>query len=206
LPLVAVSAALCGSAWAQSDSAAAPADPELKAAPDAAAADSTPINKPILKRLFSVEAVGATLPGALVQQAHNWPSEWGGRRLGFEKRVGSLYGQFVAGVLIENGVKAIDHEDTRYFRAGSGNFFKRTAHVITGTLVARKPGGGRMFAWSVPANAYGSWAIATLWSPREYRTAGSIFQWGSAGMGVSAGTNFLREFWPDVKGVFRKKK
>jgi hypothetical protein len=195
----ALCALLASTACAQSDTAADP-DP----APDPVA--STPVNKPILKRLFSLEAVGATLPGALVQQMHDWPSEWGGRRLGFEKRVGSLYGQFVVGVLIENGVKAIDHEDTRYFRLGKGNFFKRTAHVVTGTLVARKPDGGRMFAWSVPANAYGSWAIATLWSPREFRTAGSIFEWGSAGMGVSAGTNLLREFWPDVKGIFRKKK
>ena len=183
------------------------AAPEAKPADAAAtAAPSVPLHKPILKRLFSMAALTSTVPGAILQQVHDWPDEWGKKRLGFEKRLGSLYAQFVVGVLIEDGVKAIHHEDTRYRRLGKGNFFKRTGHVITDTVTARKPDGSRTVALSMPANAYGSWAIATLWSPREYRTAESIFEWGTAGMGVSAGTNLVREFWPDLKGIFHKKK
>lgn len=163
-------------------------------------------NSPFFKRLFSLEAIGATLPGAALQQIHNWPDEWGKHRAGFEKRVASLYGQFVIGVLIEDGVKAIHKEDTRYRRSGQGNFFRRTGHVIARTVTARNPSGGRTMAWSMPANAYGSWAIATMWSPREYRTAASIAEWGTAGMGTVAGTNFLKEFWPDLKSVFRGRK
>ena len=120
--------------------------------------------------------------------------------------MGSLYAQFVIGVAIEDSVKALDHEDTHFTRLGSGNFFRRTAHVIAGTVLAHKPDGGRMVAWSLPANAYGSWAIATRWSPREYRTAASIARWGTAGMGGTAGLNFLREFWPDIKSIFRRKR
>ena len=181
--------------------------PEAKTADaTATAAPSTPLHKPILKRLFSMEALTATIPGAILQQVHDWPDEWGRKRLGFEKRLGSLYAQFVVGVLIEDGVKAIHHEDTRYRRLGQGNFFKRTGHVITDTVTARKADGSRTIALSTPANAYGSWAIATLWSPREFRNAGSILEWGTAGVGVDAGTNLVREFWPDLKGIFRKKK
>src|ERR1035437_1064332 len=179
---------------------AIPADATAKAAP------SIPPHKPTLKRLFSMQALTATVPGALLQQVHDWPNEWGKKRLGFEKRLGSLYGQFVVGVLIEDGVKAIHREDTRYRRLGQGNFFKRMGHVVTDTVTARKPDGSRTAALSMPANAYGSWAIATLWSPREFRNAESIFEWGTAGMGVSAGTNLAREFWPDLKGIFHKKK
>ena len=175
---------------------------------DAAAPAVSPVqpHKPLLKYLFSLEALTATVPGAIMQQVHDWPDEWGRKRLGFEKRLGSLYGQFVIGVLIEDGVKAIHREDTRYRRLGRGNFFKRTGHVIAETVTARKPDGSRTVALSMPANAYGSWAIATLWSPREFRTAGSIFEWGSAGVGASAGANLAREFWPDLKGIFHKKK
>lgn len=158
-----------------------------------------------VKRLFSVQAVTSTLPPALVEQVHDWPDEWGRRRSGFAKRVGSLYAQFVVGVAIEDTVKAIDHENTRFTRLGSGNFFRRTAHVITSTVLAHKPDGSRMVAWSLPANAYGSWAIATLWSPREFRTAASIAEWGTAGLGGTAGLNLFREFWPDFKLIFRKK-
>ena len=172
---------------------------------DSNAANAPPPKKPLLKRLISVQAVTATLPGAIVQQFHDWPVEWGKRRNGFEKRAASLYAQFVLGVLIEDGVKAVHYEDTHYRRRGYGNFFGRTSYVIEHTVLARKQDGQLTMAYSVPANAYGSWAIATLWSPRELRTPGSIFEWGSAGVGAMAGTNLFREFWPDIKGIFHKK-
>jgi hypothetical protein len=177
---------------------------------DAAAGvtDQTPPAKKqsFLKRMFSLQALTATVPGAVLQQVHDWPEEWGKQRAGFEKRAASLYGQFVIGAAIEEGVMTLHHEDPTYHRLGHGNFIKRTAHVITDTVTARKPDGRRTISLSMPANAYGSWAIATLWSPREYRSAGSIFEWGSAGVGTAAGSNFAREFWPDVKAVFRRKK
>lgn len=186
-----------------------PAQPPADSAATEAVAvnpDAPPPKKPLLKRLVSVQAVGATLPGAVLQQFHDWPSEWGKHRAGFEKRAASLYGQFVLGVLIEDGVKAMHHEDTSYRRRGTGNFFGRAGYALVHTFVARKPDGGMTPAYSLPANAYGSWAIATLWSPREFRTLGSIFKWGSAGVGVAAGTNLVREFWPDIKHAFHKKK
>jgi hypothetical protein len=56
------------------------------------------------------------------------------------------------------------------------------------------------------ANAYGSWAVATLWSPRQYRSAVSILEWGTEGLGTMAGFNLAREFWPDFKSLFHRKK
>jgi hypothetical protein len=156
-----------------------------------------------VKRIFSVEAITSTVPAATIQQLHDWPEEWGTHGRGFVKRIGSLYAQFIVGVAIEDSVKALHHEDTHYTRLGSGNFFRRTGHVITGTVLAHRPDGTRTVALSLPANAYGSWAVATLWSPREYRNAESIVAWGSAGMGTYFGLNFLREYWPDIKSVFR---
>ena len=155
--------------------------------------------KPFYKKLFTTQAVMSTLPGAAVQQFHDWPGEWGKSGAGFEKRAASLYGQFVIGALIEDGVKTVHKEDTRYRRLGEGNFFKRTGHAITTTFVAHRPDGTGTPAFSVLANSYGSWAIATLWSPREFRTPGSIAQWGTAGLGVTVVADVLREFWPDLK-------
>jgi len=154
-----------------------------------------------------VQAVTATLPGAILQQVHDWPSQWGKDRLGFEKRVGSLYGQFVIGLMIEDGVRTIHPEDTRFHRKGKGGFFPRFAHVVADTVTARNPDNDRRtMSYSLPANAYGSWAIATLWSPREYRNVDSIVEWGTAGMGTVAIGNLLREFGPDLLSVFRKRK
>lgn len=160
------------------------------------------VSKPFYKRWISPEAVEVTVPGAVLEQLDGWPEEWGGKRPGFEKRLGSLCGQFVLGALLEDGVKAIHAENTHYRRMGKGNFFRRAGHIVAGTVTARKPDGGYTVAWSLAANAYGSWAIATLWSPRRFRTAGSILEWGTEGVGTFALTNLAREFWPDVKSLF----
>ena len=185
---------------------AKPDDTDSTPAAAAPASTDTP-QKPFFKRLFTVQAVTSTLPGAILQQVHDWPSEWGKDRLGFEKRVASLYGQFVIGVMIEDGVRAVHHEDDRYRRRGTGGFFPRFAHVVSGTVTARRPDdGSRTISLALPANAYGSWAIATLWSPKEYRNAASIFEWGTAGMGTIAIGNLFREFGPDLLAVVHKKK
>ena len=163
----------------------------------------SPAKASFWKRMFTLEAFTATVPGAVIEQIHDWPNQWGRNRFGLGKRVASLYGQFVVGAAIEDGVRALDKEDTAYRRLGEGNFFRRTGHVIRDTLVARQPDDHHTFAFSVAANAYGSWAIATLWSPKELRTPRSIFGWGSVNMGTFALSNFAREFWPDLKGLFR---
>jgi len=210
--LAAALAAIC--CRAQEQAATAVAATSAPAAPDVQA--GTPAQpeygiqphsfRTFVKRLHSVRALTSTLPAAVIEQVHDWPDQWGKDRLGFEKRIASLYGQFVIGVGLEETVKAIHYEDTRYRRLGHGNFCRRTAHVITDTVTARRQDGWRTPAWSLAANAYGSWAIATLWSPREYRTAVSIAEWGSSGMGTFAVSNFAREYWPDIKGIFHRKK
>ncbi|HEY1220850.1 MAG: hypothetical protein ABSE42_10980 [Bryobacteraceae bacterium] len=211
LMLAAALAAICCRAQEQ------PATVAGASAPEASAVQaSTPAQpefgvqvhsfRTFVKRLYSVRALTSTLPAAVVEQVHNWPDEWGKDRHGFEKRIASLYGQFVIGVGLEETVKAIHYEDTRYRRLGHGNFFRRTAHVITDTVTARRQDGSRTPAWSLAANAYGSWGIATLWSPPEYRTAASIAEWGSSGMGTFAVSNLAREYWPDIKGILHRKK
>jgi hypothetical protein len=156
------------------------------------------------KDLISPRALLATAPGTLLDQIHEFPKEWGTGWRGAEKRAASLYGQFVVGDFIERSVKAIDKEDTRYRRLGAGNFFNRTGHAVAFTVVARTPDGFSP-AYATLANDYGSWAIATLWSPHSLRNPASIFEWGTGNVGVRAGGNFLREFWPDVKSIFRKR-
>jgi hypothetical protein len=107
---------------------------------------------------------------------------------------------------LEETVKAIHYDDTRYRRLGHGNFFHRAAYVVANTVTARRQDGSRTPAWSLAANAYGSWGIATLWSPPEYRTVASVVEWGSSGMGTFAVSNLAREYWPDIKAIFRHRK
>lgn len=197
-----------GTCFAGDDLSPEALQPTAPAAAEAqlAAAPNSQQQKPFYKKVFTFQAFVATVPGAAVQTLHDWPGEWGGKRAGFEKRAASLYGQFVIGALIEDGVKIIHKEDTRYRRLSQGSFFKRTSHAVITTFVARKPDGSGTPAYSLLANAYGSWAIATLWSPRELRTPGSIAEWGTAGLAVTVVSDVFREFWPDLKHLFRKSK
>jgi len=158
-----------------------------------------------LKKLVGLQAFYETVPGAISDHVRNFPTQWGRGPDGFGKRVASQYGQFVLSELIEGGVQAIHHEDPRYFRLGHGGFVHRLKHSVVSTFWVPKPGGGHTFAYSVPAGVYGSWAIATRWSPPDLQTPFKIVQWGSVGMGVKVSANSFREFWPDIKKkVFKK--
>ena len=156
--------------------------------------------------LISPRALLATAPGAVIDQMNPFPKEWGEGRRAFEKRVASLYGQFVIGDVLERSVRAIDHEKPRFERRGSGNFFTRMGHIIVDTVTSTTTSGARIPAYSTFANDYGSWAIATLWCPPSQRNARAIFGWGTANVGTRAAGHLITEFWPDVKGWFHKKK
>lgn len=65
---------------------------------------------------------------------------------------------------------------------------------------------GNTFALSLPAGVFGSWAIATRWSPPDLQTPAKILEWGGVGLGFKVGDNVLYEFWPDVKRhIFHRK-
>jgi len=159
----------------------------------------------LIKKLFGPQAIVATVPAAVADQVREFPKEWGPHGDGFGKRAASEYGQYILYSGIESAVQTIHKEDPRYFRLRTGNFFHRTAHVISGTFTARTQNGGKTFALSLPAASCGSWAIATRWNPRSLRTPISILEWGSTGVEMKAAANFFREFWPDVKNLFRRK-
>lgn len=156
--------------------------------------------------LVSPRALLATAPGAILDQLHTFPKEWGQGSRAFEKRAASLYAQFVIGDVIERSVQAIDHEQRGYRRRGAGAFFPRMGHIILNTVTAQRADGSRLPAYATMANDYGSWALATLWCPRSLRTPRSIFGWGTGNVGMRAAGNFVKEFWPDVKGLFSRSK
>jgi len=158
-----------------------------------------------VKRLYAVRALTSTLPSAAIDQVRVWPKEWGSDGNGFEKRLASRYGRYAVGVGIEETAKAIHYEDTRYRPLGHGGFLRRVEYAVASTAVARRKDGSRTPAWSLAANAYGSAGIATLWMPHKYRTVASVAEWGSSSMGAFALSNLAREYWPDIKGLLRRK-
>lgn len=199
----------CALAQTSTDSAAPPA-PVLPApkADAAVAPDVPPIEwsarmKQYLKHLVSLDAFGQTVPAAVFDQVLNFPHEWRRDGAGFGDRVGSQYGQFFLGETIQLGFSAFHKEDPRYARLGHGNVLKRTAHALEGAVVASNMHGGQTVALGQIAGVYGSWAIATeWWEPKSEQGVGKIMLWGGVGMGVKAGANIVKEFWPDARKAF----
>jgi hypothetical protein len=186
---------------AQDDTALAP-KAETPAVP-APAPDPAPAPASVLHDLFAPTTFTQTLAAAISDQIRRFPEEWGhGATHGFGTRAASEYGQSAMENLIESGVQALHKEDPRYYRRGHGNFFARTAHVIANTVVVHSTAGRRTVSLALPAEAYGSWAVAARWYPAEYHTVGSFFHYGSSNAAMKAAGNFVREFWPDVKGWF----
>jgi hypothetical protein len=175
-------------------------EPKAATLPDPAA--PAPDNT-FFQNLFTPRALGV-IPVAVLDQIHNFPKEWRRSDSAFGKRLASEAGQFVLAASIESAVKTLHKESTRYVRLGQGNFFKRMGYIMENTATARAPDGSPTAAYSIFASSYGSWAIATLWNPPSERTASSILGWGTANLGTYAARNLVREFWPDVKGLFHK--
>jgi hypothetical protein len=160
----------------------------------------------VVQNLFSLSTFQRTLTSTLSDQIRHFPDQWGhGATHGLGKRAASEYGQVASENLIESEVQRLHKEDPRYFRRGQGNLFRRTWHVVENTVVVHSTDGGRTVSLALPAAAYGSWAIAMRWSPADLRTTGSFFHWGSSNVVMKMAGNFVREFWPDVKGALRRR-
>jgi hypothetical protein len=156
-----------------------------------------------LKSLVRPSAIASNVLIAGLEEARNFPHEWGRTGTGFEKRLGSQYAQFFLDNTIELGFSAMHHEDNRYLRVGDGNFFRRFGYVVKSTVVVNSTQGGHTLAVGQIAGAYGSWAIASqVWEPPSEQKVSRILLWGSVNLAAKGGRNLIREFAPDLKKKF----
>ena len=138
--------------------------------------------------------------GAAVTQATNTPSEWGQGAEGFGKRLGSAFAKHIVKKAIQFPVARLRHEALGYERSNQTRFRPRLEHALLATVITRKTTTGKKtVAAGEISGAIGSGLISRLWQPASVRTLAAGF--GSAGitLGVDAGTNVLREFWPEIR-------
>ena len=160
-------------------------------------------------RLYYSETLG---PGAvfrsgfvaLMNQRDNDPPEWRQGTAGYSRRLASRFARHGVQESIEFGAGALLREDPRYFRAGSGGFWRRTGHAIASTLLTRTAEGGWRPAFARLGGIYGGAMISTAWYPSRYSALGDGIRLGTTSVGVSAAVNVLREFWPSLRSAFRR--
>ena len=140
-------------------------------------------------------------------QIQNDPKSWGEESWGpFAKRyLASFADQTIENMMTEAVVPALLKQDPRYFRLGSGSFFKRTGYAVSRIWVTRKDAGGTTFNLSEIGGAGLSSVISNLYYPPENRTVSkNLSRWGLM-VGEDTFFNFLKEYWPDIRHKILKR-
>jgi len=142
---------------------------------------------------------------ALYQLEDQNPS-FGQGMAGYAKRFACAYGdQMIGNMMTEGIVPALTREDPRYFRLGSGSTKHRLGYALTRILVTRTDSGRNTFNFAeFGGNAFAV-AVSNAWYP-DTRTASDNVQKLSIQLATDAFSNVLKEFWPDVKRHFQKKR
>jgi hypothetical protein len=125
---------------------------------------------------------------------------------GYSKRFAASYGdQMIGNMMTEGIVPSLLHQDPRYFRLGYGTKMHRLWYSLSRIVVAKTDSGRNTFnapEWLGNSVAV---AISNAYYP-DTRTASDNVQKLMIACGTDAFSNVLKEFWPDVKRHFQKKK
>jgi hypothetical protein len=135
---------------------------------------------------------------AALTQSRQSPDAWGKGPDAFAVRMADNFGRSFVHEGIAAGIRALDHEDPRYFRLGTGTKWQRVKYALTRTVIARSDNGGWVPALSRIAADYATPFIAQTWRPEPFSAARG-FRGGSLAIGADFGSNLWKEFWPDLK-------
>lgn len=112
---------------------------------------------------------------------------------------GAFADQSIANMLTEAALPIVLHQDPRYFTKGNGGFFKRTAYALSREVVTKNDAGRNTFNTSeILGNGIAA-GISNLYYPAADRSFGNTAnKWGQQ-IGLDAGFNIMKEFWPDIR-------
>jgi hypothetical protein len=141
-----------------------------------------------------------------VGQLSNQYPTWGLGAQGYGKRLAAAYAdQALSNFGTEAVMPVLFKQDPRYFRKGEGSAKSRTFYALSRIVITRGDSHKRQFNFSeILGNGMGA-SVASLYYPREDRTAGQVIgRWGGQ-VGADAFFNVMKEFWPDIRNrVFHK--
>lgn len=144
----------------------------------------------------------AALFGGLGQAADSNRS-FGQGVIGFGRYFGAAYGDLAIGNYMSEAVyPSILHQDSRYFRRGTGSGHSRFAYAISQIFRTHRDSGGIQFNYSEWLGNATAVAISNAYYP-DQRRAGSAVSKLAMQISLDAVGNVLKEFWPDLQRKFR---
>ena len=143
---------------------------------------------------------------ASIYQLEDQNPSFGQGMSGYTKRLAASYGDLVVGNMMTEGVMpALLHEDPRYFRVGTGSKWSRVGSAFAQIMVTRTDSGRRTFNFSEWGGNAAGVALSNVWYP-DTRTASENVEKLLEQCANDAFSNVLKEFWPDVKRHFQRKR
>jgi hypothetical protein len=137
---------------------------------------------------------------AAFSQAQDADQGFGQGAAGYGKRYGatlldSIDENFMVGAIFPTLLK----EDPRYFQLGKGGFWRRAEYSVSRSFITRTDSGHSQFNFSEFLGSAVAAAVGTTYRTASERTASdAAADWG-AQIGWDTMSNFMREFWPDVR-------
>jgi hypothetical protein len=126
---------------------------------------------------------------------------------GYIKRVGANYADNVNGALIGNALlPQLLHQDPRYFRKGTGPFFKRFLYAAESTVVCHGDNGKNQPNVSNVLGNYISGAISNAYYPANDRGVALTLENGTSVTLFGALGGQVLEFGPDLARLLHRKK
>lgn len=147
---------------------------------------------------------GGAANATWAQMTGQW-YQYGGGMQGWGKRFGASLADAEARKLIQGfALASLLHQDPRYFPAAKKGFIPRGWYAATRVLVAKKDDGGATFNSAGILGALFTSSLENAYYPWGDRGFGDTMSRFIGAIGSDATTNLLREFWPDIKRIFRK--
>jgi len=154
----------------------------------------------VTKRLFGKQAMIRVGAGAAFGHVINSPREWGRGISGLGKRAGSGLGFHIIKGSIQYTVGTIRHEEFGYHPSDKVGFKPRLTYALLSTVITRDTRtGARKTAAGKISGTIAAGLISRLWNPTRLHTFACGFSSAGISFGIDAGSNVVREFWPEIR-------
>jgi len=143
-----------------------------------------------------------------ISQAEDSEPGYGQGWLGYGKRFGAIFGDTtIENFMVGAVFPSILRQDPRYFQKGKGGFAHRMGYALSRILVTRGDSGREQFnASEIFGSALAAGISTYSYHPRGDKTVDNALSvWGTQ-VGLDALGNTVKEFWPDIRRKFSRKK
>lgn len=132
-------------------------------------------------------------------QLINQDPDFGQGLKGYGHRLVTNYADQAMGNMFTEGVfPVLLHEDPRYFRRADGPKLRRVGYALTRVIVTHKDSGGERFNFSEWVGNACATVISNAYYPDNRTVLGNVEKLLEE-VGTDAGSQVLKEFWPDIK-------